>query len=126
MYKSGDDLRQDHLVIQILYIIDNIWKRYGLDLKLTLYRVLALSTNDGLIEFVDHAESISSIKKNYKGEIKGYFINNSSPYSRVTALGFDIQILENFISSCAGYSVITYILGIGDRHLDNLMVTKDG
>ncbi|KEG02728.1 phosphatidylinositol 3-kinase [Plasmodium vinckei vinckei] len=124
IYKAGDDLRQDHLVIQVIYIIDNIWKKYGLNLKLTLYRVLALSTNDGFIEFVDYAESISSIKKNYNGEIRQYFIHHSK--ERNTPLGFDREILENFISSCAGYSVITYILGIGDRHLDNLMVSNDG
>lgn len=28
--------------------------------------------------------------------------------------------------SCAGYSVMTYFLGVGDRHLENIMVDITG
>ncbi len=33
MYKNGDDLRQDQLTLQLLLIMDMLWKKDGLDLK---------------------------------------------------------------------------------------------
>uniref|UniRef100_A0A7R9WKA5 PI3K/PI4K catalytic domain-containing protein n=1 Tax=Pseudictyota dubia TaxID=2749911 RepID=A0A7R9WKA5_9STRA len=34
--------------------------------------------------------------------------------------------MDNYVKSCAGYSVITYLLGVGDRHLDNLLLHANG
>jgi len=138
MVKEGDDLRQDQLVLQLIILMDSILKKYGLDLQLTPYQVIALSTVDGIIEFVPDAQNLSAILRDHKDDIQQFFRANHPVHTKVEAAepastwgphnsyGFKPEVLDNFIRSNAGYCVLTYILGIGDRHLDNLMLTRDG
>ena len=48
MFKYGDDLRQDQLILQLITLMDQLLRRENLDLKLTPYGVLACSAEHGM------------------------------------------------------------------------------
>lgn len=128
IFKSGDDLRQDQLVIQIIILMDRLLRHENLDLKLTPYHILATSAFTGLVQFVKSMSlaAIEDPRKNPSGKsgiqafLRHYHPDPSAPF------GIKPSIIDTYIKSCAGYCVITYILGVGDRHLDNLLLSPDG
>ena len=188
IYKRGDDLRQDQLIVQMVQLMDEMLKQHGgLDLKLTPYKVLATGPDTGFVECVIGAKNVSHVLSEHK-TILGYLrttrprtdastpgsagpasgggggggggsgmptrmrgasvasedeadadeldsfagLAATTPPAAAVAMGpaalsdVDPTAIDNFVRSCAGYCVITYLLGVGDRHLDNLMLCPDG
>lgn len=122
IFKKGDDLRQDQLCVQMISLMDRLLKRENLDLKLTPFRVLATGGDTGLIEFIP-SQAMADILAEHKTLTKFLTMHNPDPDG---PYGCSAAALMRFVKSCAGYCVITYILGVGDRHLDNLMLAPDG
>nr|XP_023013306.1 phosphatidylinositol 3-kinase catalytic subunit type 3 isoform X1 [Leptinotarsa decemlineata] len=122
IFKYGDDLRQDQLILQMITLMDKLLRKENLDLKLTPYRVLATSTKHGFVQFIESVTIAEAVAT--EGSIQNYFRKNhpqeNSPY------GIAPDIMDTYVRSCAGYCIITYLLGVGDRHLDNLLLTKNG
>ena len=164
MFKSGDDLRQDVLTLQMIRIMDRLWQSEGLDLKSeyimqsppnSVYRVMSeglfvvtvssygcIATGDeeGLLEIVMNSDTMANISKdageNRRGvggkaaELQAELLDPS--VFTVWLRGNNRSVEEftaavhKFVLSTAGYCVATYVLGIGDRHNDNVMLTRDG
>lgn len=61
--KHGDDLRQDMLTLQMLRIMDKLWKKEGLDLRMNPYGCISTENRVGMIEVVLNAETIANIQK---------------------------------------------------------------
>lgn len=81
----------------------------------------------GIIEFVNSSWTISAIHSN--NGMFGAFDKSSIwlflKSHNKNATSFEIAN-DNFLRSCAGYCVATYILGVGDRHSGNIMLGTTG
>ncbi|XP_059078692.1 phosphatidylinositol 4,5-bisphosphate 3-kinase catalytic subunit beta isoform-like isoform X2 [Tigriopus californicus] len=130
IYKKGDDLRQDQLTLQLLKVMDILWNRSGLDLRLNVYRCLATDTAEGLIEVVQSAETICRVQMAMSDYRTTAVFRKGLVLSWLKKINIGEEAMKRaqweFTQSCAGYSVATYILGIGDRHNDNIMIKKNG
>ncbi|KAJ2882438.1 Phosphatidylinositol (PI) 3-kinase [Coemansia aciculifera] len=123
IFKAGDDMRQDQLVVQIITLMDRLLRNESLDLRLTPYHVLATRVDQGFSQFIP-SQSLAAILAENNNSILAYLRKTSpdpdGPY------GVSTDVMETYVKSCAGYCVITYLLGVGDRHLDNLLLTPHG
>lgn len=124
IYKNGDDLRQDMLTLQMLQVMDSIWQAEGLDLRMNVYGCVATGKMQGMIEVVRNSETIASIQNGSPLDRKILFNWLKKKWKNNPAMLE--SAVEEFTLSCAGYTVATYVLGIGDRHNDNIMLKDTG
>ncbi|CAK9034636.1 Phosphatidylinositol 3-kinase VPS34 (PI3-kinase VPS34) (PI3K VPS34) (PtdIns-3-kinase VPS34) (Carboxypeptidase Y-deficient protein 15) (Vacuolar protein sorting-associated protein 34) (Vacuolar protein-targeting protein 29) [Durusdinium trenchii] len=125
MVKVGDDLRQDQLVLQLLHFMEMVWEeRLPSEeselLRFVPYRVLAMTPDAGYIKFVPGAVSLSKAFASSNGDLAAW-LSTHQPRQMTKE-----RVLSNLCGSAAAYCVATYVLGIGDRHLDNLQITPEG
>ncbi|KAI0833713.1 atypical/PIKK/PI3K protein kinase [Trametes gibbosa] len=124
IFKDGDDMRQDQLVIQLFTLMDRLLRKENLDLKLSPYDVLATGPSQGMAQFIP-SKTIAAIVSEH-GTLLNYLRANYPDEGSVGTYGVEPGVIDTFVRSCAGYCVVTYLLGVGDRHLDNLLLAPDG
>lgn len=132
--KTGADLRQEQLATQLIERFTKIWKDEGCECWARFFRILITGETSGLVETVTDAVSVHSIKKSeYSRRVA-----SGTPIGHVSLLdhfvntygkpdsGQFARARRNFIKSLAGYSVITYLLQIKDRHNGNILIDREG
>ncbi|XP_004711629.1 phosphatidylinositol 4-phosphate 3-kinase C2 domain-containing subunit alpha [Echinops telfairi] len=127
MFKVGEDLRQDMLALQMIKIMDKIWLKEGLDLRMVIFKCLSTGRDRGLVELVPSSDTLRKIQVEYgvTGSFKDKPLADWLRKYNPSEEEYE-KASENFIYSCAGCCVATYVLGICDRHNDNIMLKSTG
>ena len=81
MFKRGDDLRQDMLVLQIVNMMDRLWQSYGLDLNVLTFECKPTGKDSGFVELVKECETLREIQTQVR------------PYSILTILDYILFLL---------------------------------
>ncbi|XP_063755193.1 phosphatidylinositol 4-kinase beta-like isoform X2 [Eleginops maclovinus] len=120
--KCGDDLRQELLAYQVLRQLQSIWQQERVPLWIKPYKILVMSSDSGMIEPVLNAVSLHQVRKQSQMSLLDYFLQEHGSFTTEEFL----TAQRNFVQSCAGYSLICYLLQVKDRHNGNILLDSEG
>lgn len=115
-----EDLRTDMIILSLIKINRRIVEEaLGRTLNVVTYDVQPTGLNSGFIGAVSNCETLYKIEEKLNLTLANY-MSKHNPDTPIK------EVRERFLTSCAFYTVMTFLLGIGDRHLDNIMLTERG
>ncbi|KAF7682800.1 Phosphatidylinositol 4-kinase beta [Astathelohania contejeani] len=130
--KSGNDLTKEMIATKLIKEIKNIFVEDKKKIYITDYQIYLIERNSGLIETIVDAYSVHQIKSVFDANsvnsstnstfLKNYFL---AQFGSESGLEYKIAV-ENFLASLVGYSLVTYLLQVKDRHNGNILIDKEG
>jgi hypothetical protein len=114
-----EDVRPDAMVMEFNRMLSIALEAENLvPIEKITYDVLPLSSNSGIVSLVAGARTLYSLH-NDSTTLQNWVIENNAHYT------ID-YIRGRFLRSCAFSTVVSMILSVGDRHLENVMMTRQG
>lgn len=99
IFKTGDDLRQDQLVIQIITLMDKLLRKENLDLKLTPYKVLATGSDSGLMQYIP-SKPLAAILAEHRGGLLAYLRAHHPDDGEDSVMGVESGVMDTYFKSC--------------------------
>jgi Phosphatidylinositol 3- and 4-kinase len=124
MFKKGDDLRQDILTLQLFRIMHNLWFDNKIKVKMSLYKVICTGYYQGMLEIVKDSVTLAQVHKLYGGAFASLTQKPLKNWMDSHCTNTQEEYRNNFLESCIAYCMATWVLGVGDRHNDNIMIKK--
>jgi hypothetical protein len=112
-----EDIRKDATAMAMAKLCRKLLEENHIQVPFISYDVIPTSPTSGFIEIVQQSKTLNEIFQ--EGTINNY-LQIHNPEKKIG------DILDNYMRSLAFWTIFTYLLGVGDRHLDNIMLTSGG
>jgi phosphatidylinositol 3-kinase len=114
IFKDGDDMRQDQLVIQLFTLMERLLRKENLDLKLTVYDVLATGPQQGIAQFVP-SKTIAAIVSEH-GALLNFLRAHNPDEGSVGTYGVEPSVIDTYVRSCGESFRVKEVLFFDPRH----------
>ena len=126
LFKAGDDLRMDIVTLQLFKIMQTLWYNNQLFLKMSIYNVISTGDMEGMLEIVTNSSTVAQIHKDQGGSFQSFKKDSIKNWIENNKVCNEEEYVNNFLLTNVAYCCATFVLGIGDRHSDNIMLKKNG
>lgn len=111
-----EDVRKDRMTMDITY-----WLERTCDNKVefTRYEVFPVTSHSGIVAMLPGTTTLYDIKHKYKTTLQNFILERNA---NLTVSDLRMRFVKSVAAAC----VLSYVIGVGDRHLENMLVTDDG
>lgn len=121
-----DDVRKDFVVCNIISSLERLFMQdpttsHLMPIPIVKYHVLPTSDSSGIIQWISDARTIESLINREDRQTQ-----ESAVRAHLNKKNITKEMRVNFLTSSRFYTFVSYLLAIGDRHRENVMVRDDG
>lgn len=114
-----ESIQNDLTVMNVISLMDIILaENLNINFNTVIYSVMPITKNSGMIQIVDNADTVHDITRSHKN-IMQYILEHNQG-------GIIGNVMNTYMFSLVSYTLHSYFIGLGDRHLQNIMITRDG
>jgi hypothetical protein len=114
-----ESIINDGIVLNLITLCNIVLKdNLNQEFDHIIYPTIPITNKSGMIKIIDKAETLHEIT-NKKKTILQYIISHNED----KAIG---EVMNRYMFSLVSYTLHNYFLGLGDRHLQNIMITHNG
>ncbi|CAG8470552.1 4251_t:CDS:10, partial [Scutellospora calospora] len=136
LVKGGEDLRLDQRVQQLFTVMNELMRKDYFcsqrKIELITYKIVPITGSLGIIEWINHTKPLRSfIEKelsnvssigNSQQEHDTWVNEHKALYKLAASPEVHLAIRNEFVKNLAAINICGYLIGIGDRHLENYLI----